>query len=101
MNSNTKILNLLGLAIKAGKCATGEELTLKKVRSQEASIVFIATDASENTKKKISDKCHYYDIPYSDRFTQTELSQAIGKKRTVLSIVDNGFAKKIRELLSN
>ncbi|MDN6626085.1 MAG: YlxQ-related RNA-binding protein [Pisciglobus halotolerans] len=101
MNSNTKILNLLGLAFKAGKCATGEELTLKKVRSQEASIVFIAADASENTKKKISDKCHYYDIPYSERFTQAELSQAIGRKRTVVSIIDNGFAKKIRELLSN
>ncbi|SFH67519.1 YlxQ-related RNA-binding protein [Pisciglobus halotolerans] len=100
MNNQQKVLNLLGLATRAGKCITGEELTLKKVRSKEAKIVFIASDASSNTNKKISDKCHYYDIPYFSDFSQSELSQAIGKKRTIVSIIDNGFAKKIRELLS-
>ena len=32
MENKTKILNLLGLAMRAGKLVTGEELTLKDIR---------------------------------------------------------------------
>ena len=56
MENKTKILNLLGLAMRAGKLVTGEELTLKDIRANKAKFVFVAQDASENTRKKIKDK---------------------------------------------
>lgn len=100
MKNEQKVLNLLGLATRAGKLITGEDLTLKQIRLQKAKVIFIANDASENTQKKISDKCQYYRIPYTVQFSRAELSQAIGKERTIVCLSDSGFAKKIRELLS-
>ncbi|MFL2100563.1 YlxQ-related RNA-binding protein [Desemzia sp. FAM 23989] len=100
MTNEQKALNLLGLATRAGKLVSGEDLTIKHVRSEKAKVVIIANDASENTRKKISDKCQYYEIPYTIQYSKAELSQAIGKERTIVCLTDAGFAKKIRELLS-
>ena len=99
MENKTKILNLLGLAMRAGKLVTGEELTLKDIRANKAKFVFVAQDASENTRKKIKDKSSYYNVPVSELFSQFELSQAIGRPRMVIGVTDAGFATKIKELL--
>ena len=90
---------MLGLAMRAGKLITGEELTLKDIRSNTAKLVFVAEDASENTKKKIKDKCSYYNVPVSELLIQSEISQAIGRTRMVVGINDHGFATKIKELI--
>ena len=52
---NKQVASLLGLAMRARKLATGES-ALKAVQSQQAHLVFIASDASDNTKKKYIDK---------------------------------------------
>ncbi|MBP2099041.1 L7Ae/L30e/S12e/Gadd45 family ribosomal protein [Enterococcus rivorum] len=94
-----KILNLLGIAMRAGKLVTGEELTLRDVRSNQTKFVFVAADASENTRKKIKDKCSYYNVPWNESFIQSEISQAIGRTRMVIGINDQGFATKFKELI--
>ncbi|MGG5343781.1 YlxQ-related RNA-binding protein [Enterococcus sp. AZ192] len=94
-----KILNLLGLAMRAGKLVTGEELTLADIRSNKAKFVFVAADASENTRKKIKDKCSYYKVPTDESFTQSEISHAIGRTRMIVGINDQGFATKFKELI--
>jgi ribosomal protein L7Ae-like RNA K-turn-binding protein len=99
MENKTKILNLLGLAMRAGKLVTGEELTLKDIRNNTAKFVFVAADASENTRKKIKDKCSYYNVPVSESLTQSEMSHAIGRSRMIIGINDQGFAAKIKELI--
>jgi len=95
-----KWLALLGLANRAGRVITGEELVIKEIQRQHAKIVLIANDASDNTKKKIRDKCSYYQIPcfsVSDRYT---LGQSIGKeKRVVVAVIDSGFANKLIQML--
>ena len=52
-------LNILGLAARARKIITGETL-ITKIRNNEVEFVIIASDASDNTKKKITDKCTSY-----------------------------------------
>ena len=47
-----KVLSLIGLAMKAGKCASGEYMTESETKSGKAYLVVVAADASENTKKK-------------------------------------------------
>ncbi|RSK27070.1 YlxQ family RNA-binding protein [Bacillus sp. HMF5848] len=98
--NNDKWKFLLGLANRAGKVLSGEELVLKEVRSGRAKIVLLSEDASQNTTKKITDKCNYYSIPVKkvkDRYT---LGQAIGKEaRVVVAVSDNGFATKLTVLL--
>ncbi|WP_159721915.1 YlxQ-related RNA-binding protein [Enterococcus sp. CSURQ0835] len=95
-----KALNLLGLAMRAGKLITGEELTVNEIRRGRVYLTLVASDASENTKKKLADKSTFYQTPYHAGFTQSELSGAIGKPRKVIGVTDAGFAKKLRTLIT-
>lgn len=99
MTNNNKALNLLGMAMRAGKIVSGEELTINDIRSGNAKIVFVANDASPNTIKKINDKSTYYQVPCYSEFSQMELSHAIGRSRMIIGVCDKGFAKKFQELL--
>lgn len=94
------MLNLLGLAMRARKIVSGEDLTVQAIRSNQAEVVFLAKDAGKNTQKKIKNKCIFYNIPVFDCFTAEEITQAIGKPRMVLGILDKGFASRIEELIS-
>ena len=52
MNSDEKKLQLLGLALRAGRLISGEELTIRSIQKNEAKLVIVASDASENTRVK-------------------------------------------------
>jgi ribosomal protein L7Ae-like RNA K-turn-binding protein len=99
MKSN--YLNIIGLAYRAQKCTTGEALIIKDIRLGKVKLLLIAHDISETTKKKLTDKCNSFHVPFlevDDRYT---LAQAIGKsERVAIAILDAGFAKKITSLLS-
>ena len=88
-------LSQIGLAQRARKVITGEGL-MKAIRANSVSLVVIATDASDRTKKQITSKCEFYNIQYVIQFTIKELSNAIGKSnRVALGISDNDFKKMI------
>ena len=92
--------SLLGLAYRARKVITGEELVIKEVRSGKAKLVLLSNDASANTEKKITDKCSYYNVPIEKVTNREQLGHAIGKdERVVLAVLDHGFAKKLKTLL--
>lgn len=98
MNSKVKALNLLGLAMRAQKLESGQPIVLSAIRNRTAKTVIVASDASENTKKQIMNKSNYYEIPVYNLFTKYELSNAIGKERTVCAIIDKGFAQSFQKL---
>jgi ribosomal protein L7Ae-like RNA K-turn-binding protein len=99
MNNKTKALNLLGLALRARKLESGTPTVLANIRNQNATLVIIADDASPNTKKQFLDKSDYYKIPSVITFSKAEISQAIGKERTVCAFTDTGFAQSFKKLL--
>lgn len=101
MENEEKLLNLLGLAMRAGKLVTGEEGVLKEIRGQKAKLVLIASDAGSSTTKRIQDKSKYYEINYFAGFSQATLSHAIGRSRTIIAVMDAGFAKKMQELIQS
>lgn len=85
-------MNNLGLAFRAQKLHYGTTNVIKSIQKQEATLVIIANDASDNTKKKIIDKCTYYNVDYKIEYQSHEISHAIGKKNImVISILDSGF----------
>ncbi len=93
-------LSLLGLAARARKVVSGEELVIKDVRNQTVALVLLSEDASENTKKKILDKCGHYRVSVRTASDRETLGRAIGKtERVVIGIKDAGFAKKLTALL--
>ncbi|MEH7118403.1 YlxQ family RNA-binding protein [Neobacillus vireti] len=93
-------MSLLGLANRARKIISGEELALKEIRNYKAKLVLLARDASANTTKKITDKCNSYHVPLKMVEDRYLLGQAIGKEaRVVVAVMDDGFAKKLVTLL--
>ncbi|PKG24900.1 YlxQ family RNA-binding protein [Niallia nealsonii] len=93
-------MSLLGLANRARKITSGEELTVKEIRSGTAKLILLSEDASENTTKKITDKCKSYAVPVRLVPNRELLGQSIGKEaRVVVAVLDNGFAKKLLTLL--
>ncbi len=92
----SKALSQLGLATRAGKLVTGDELVLKMIRSSEAKLVIVAGDAAPNTRKKFRDKCATYEVPLMIGFDRERLGSSIGKpERVVLALTDQGFADMI------
>lgn len=85
--------------LREQKICSGDVL-LKDIRSKSVSLVIIAENASDNSKKKWSDKCTYYKIDYRIIGTSDELSHAVGKdNRVAVGIKDKGFADKIKSKL--
>ena len=93
MMTNNNWYNNLGLAMRAGKLTAGDSNVLDAIRSGEAKLVLIASDASDNARKKYTDKCSHYQIPLLLCGSREELGAAIGKEeRVVLAVTDAGFA---------
>ena len=51
-DSRKRVLNLIGLATKAGKTVSGEFSTERAVKSGKANMVVVSEEASDNTRKK-------------------------------------------------
>ncbi len=92
--------SILGLANRARKIISGEELSIKEIQRGKAKLVLLAADASANTTKKITDKCKSYQVPLKLVEDRYMLGSAIGKDaRVVVAVLDGGFAKKLLTLL--
>ena len=92
--------NILGLAKRARKLSVGDAV-LEDIRKKKAKLVVICSDASENTKKKISDKCTYYGIPYLYMEDSVRLNTAIGSYNYMaVAVLEDGFAKMIETYLT-
>ena len=95
MNQN-KVLQMLGLAKRAGKVASGEFMTEKSVKEGKAYLVFVAVDASANKKKEFHNMCEFYKVPIYEYGNKEELGHAIGNEiRASLAITNEGFAQAI------
>ena len=98
MDNRQKVLNLIGLATKAGKTASGEFSTEKAVKTGKASLVIVSEEASDNTKKMFSNMCTYYKVPLYMPGEKEELGHAMGKEmRASLAILDEGLAKAVEK----
>lgn len=99
--TNPALLQLLGLAARARKVVSGEELVVREIRNGNAKLVLLASDAAHNSSKKIKDKCTYYNVEYYVFGDRYDLGHATGKEaRVAIAITDSGFAKKMSSLLN-
>lgn len=97
-----KALSMLGLATKAGKTVTGEFSTEKAVKEGRACMVLVASDASDNTKKKFLNMCNYYHVTIRVFSDKISLGNACGKEfRASVAITDTGLAGAIEKHIDN
>ncbi len=95
-----KVLSMLGLATRSRNVVSGGFATENAVKSGKAYLVIIAEDASDNTRKKYSNMCEFYEVPCVYYSTKERLGHAMGKEeRTTLAVTDEGFADSIQKHL--
>lgn len=98
---NDKALQMLSLAMRAGKITSGEFMTETSVKEGSSYLVIVAQDASDNTKKKFTDMCSFYDVPIRIYADKDSLGHMIGKEfRASLSVNDKGLATEIMKRLA-
>ena len=105
--SEASLLGVVGLCRGAGKAIIGTDMVCEHLRKsahkraknqgQTEIIVLEASDTSENTHKKISDKCIYYNVKHIRLGATCEiLGRAVGKRATAaVAITDQNFCRAI------
>ncbi|MDO4187824.1 MAG: ribosomal L7Ae/L30e/S12e/Gadd45 family protein [Lachnospiraceae bacterium] len=94
-----RALQLLSLAQRAGKVQSGEFKTEESVKTGQARLVIIASDASDNTKKRFSNMCDFYNVPIIVYSNKDEIGHFIGREfRASVAVTDEGLANKILTL---
>ncbi len=112
MTDEKGILGIIGLCRGAGRAVIGvpmicEALKKRGVREDAAGetdiIVVEASDTSENTHKRITDKCAYYNVKHIRISSNAEaLAHAVGKGGAVgaVALNDKNFCRALQMKLS-
>ena len=97
-----KLLNLIGLAQKAGRLAVGEEPTGAAARARDARLILVAADAAENSVRRVrhfadAGQCLWCRIGAD----KDALGRAVGRSScAMLAVTDIGFAEAIAKKLA-
>ena len=93
-----RMLNMLGLCMRAGKIISGEKACVQAVRAGAACVVVLDQAAAKNATKAVTDACTYHEVPLIFA-PENELGFAIGKPgRMVAAITDPSMAERIIQL---
>lgn len=100
--SGNNILSLLGLALRGGRLAVGEEPAALAAKAKQARLLLIASDAAGNTLRRAEHlaeegHCLYLTLP----FTKAELGGALGRgSAAIAALTDLGLAAAVAERLA-
>ena len=108
MSDEKNLLGVVGLCRGAGKTVLGTDMVCEYLRKRGNksksgdkidTLVLEASDTSENTHKKISDKCIYYNVKHIRLSATCEiLGKAVGKRATAaVAITEPNFCRAILE----
>lgn len=113
-NIKKRILSALGLAARAGALVCGTDMicdVLRKTpegnrnsnnRNKKVLLVIEASDTSDNTHKKLTDKCSYYKTEHikTDNIDAATLAHAVGKSGGIaaVALTDQNFVKLFKKV---
>ena len=96
-----RILSSLGLCSKAGRLIFGVPMIVQAMqKGKKIYLVLEAGDTSENTHKKITDKCSFYGVEKIRlEFDGNALSGSVGKSSSLaaVAVTDEGFYTMIKK----
>lgn len=94
-----KILTYVGLAAAKRSVVLGTDLVLREIRKKKGTVcTVLASDASERTKKQITDKCRFYEITLIPLDCDMEtLGKRVGKvsPTSCAAVTDKGLAEQM------
>lgn len=94
-------LKLLGLALKAGRLAIGEEPVGAAARARKAKLLILASDAAPNTVRRAAHFGEAGNVLFlTTPFTKAELGFAVGRSScAMMAFTDPGFAASFTKKL--
>ena len=96
------VLSLLGLSLRGGRLAIGEEPAEAAARARDARVLLLASDAAEGTRRRCehfarAGDCLWLRLP----FTKEELGRALGRTSVAIAAVtDVGLADALLRRLA-
>lgn len=96
------ILSLLGLALRGGRLAVGEEPVEAVARARDARLLLLASDAADNTRRRTmhfaeAGQCLWLTLPCS----KAELGRAVGRTAAaIVAVTDIGLANAVAHKLA-
>lgn len=102
MNSNDRVLSLLGLSLRGGNLAVGEEPVDAAARAKDALLLLLAADSADNTRRRcehmaLAGNCLWVRLPC----TKEQMGRALGRNSVALAAVtDIGLASALAKLLA-
>jgi len=100
--SGNNVLSLLGLALRGGRLAVGEEPAALAAKAGQARLLLTASDAAGNTLRRAEHlaeegHCLWLVLP----FTKAELGGALGRaSAAIAALTDLGLAAAVAERLA-
>lgn len=96
-----RLLELLGLASRAGAIVTGTDAVRRAVRDGEISRVFLAADAAAGQVGKLTPLLEARQVPFHSLTTRNVLGGAVGRGPvSALGITNRNFARRAGELVA-
>ncbi len=99
IKTDERLLRFLGLARRAGKTVHGTPLICTALATKKPPcLVIMSLGASQNTQKKLKNKCSFYNVPLLTVEADTDvLAHAVGKSgdMAAVAVTDEGFAREL------
>ena len=96
---NDKLLSLLGIARRAGRLSLGFDAAADAMQSGKSKLLILAEDLSERTLRNITDTARHTDTrTVVLNISMEQLGRSVGKTVGIISVNDEGFAKKLKTL---
>lgn len=97
-----KLLNMLGLARRAGRVSLGSDPSIEALRKGQSYLILFASDLSPRTAGGVRNAAEETGVPWCKTgATMDEISMALGKRTGVIAINDAGFAKTLSSLCAD
>jgi len=96
---NDKLHSLIGLARRARKLVLGSGGVENSVRQSNSKLVILPIDVAPNTRKRLCDKCSFYNVKVITLGTKDSLGKITGGDEVAaISVIDDNFAKALKSL---
>ncbi len=96
-------LGAIGICAKAGRIVCGTQMICEALKKREKPVLVVAAaDNSENTEKRLRDRCTYYRVPlYVTQTDGDRLAKAVGKGNRIsaVAITEERLGRMVAEKL--
>ncbi|MDQ3388844.1 MAG: L7Ae/L30e/S12e/Gadd45 family ribosomal protein [Gemmatimonadota bacterium] len=94
-----RLLDLLGLAARAGAIVVGTDMVRGAIRKGEVHFAILATDGSTTQRRKLAPLLEARGVPHGIHLERERLGAAVGRPPlSAIGLTDSAFARRAAEL---